>query len=380
VSSPSSPSRIPQWCWDVGASVFVLASAFAHVPSIHESRSTIGWIVSLLPVVLILFRRRFPWTVLVACVACYGILLFTDPGSPFAAVAVAISVYTVAAETNRRTTVLAAAGVVVVLLTVLWISTSVVLHPTSFQIAATTGFAAAVGDAVRSRRAYIAEITQRAIRAEQTREAEASRRVAEDRLRIARDLHDAVAHQISVISLNAAVASKSLDTQPEKAREALTTIRSASRRVLNDIGELLSTLRVPDENAVPTPTAGLALLPALVVEFAASGLQTTLREEPDVPPLPPAVDVVAYRVIQEALTNAHKHGTGARAHVLISRTASGVHLVVTNPVTTQEVPGIGTGHGLAGIRERVDSVRGTVTAGRTGDTYRLEADFPLEGP
>lgn len=253
------------------------------------------------------------------------------------------------------------------------------LYPLTALIVLTVGFFGAAGDAVRSRRAFIAGLTQRALDAEQAREAEASRRVAEDRLRIARDLHDAVAHQISVVSLNAGVASRALEDDPDTAREALATVRTAARRVLSEIGDLMSSLRAEDDGAARAPVPSLTRVAALTDDFEASGLLVTSRVDADVSALPAAVDVTAYRVIQEALTNAQKHGSDSRAHVLIERDAAGLRIVVSNPAATVPVTDATPGLGILGMRERVAAVGGTLQASREGGTFRVDVLLPIPG-
>lgn len=241
--------------------------------------------------------------------------------------------------------------------------------------------AGALGDAARSRREYIAAVTERAERAEQGRDEEARRRVAEERVRIARDLHDLVAHQISVISLSAGVASSALETKPERAREALTAIRGASRTVLADIGALMALLRSDDADGQRDlrPQEGLAGLGDLVGSFGQVGLRVEVIGDPGGVALSPATDLVAYLALQEGLTNAHKHGTGGRATVAVGSADGTAILTVANPLragNTQLVPG---GHGLRGLRERVSAVRGQVQASCSEGEFRLVISLPVDG-
>ncbi len=232
-----------------------------------------------------------------------------------------------------------------------------------------------LADSVRNRRAYIAEIVARADHAEATRESEAARRVSEERLRIARDLHDVVAHQISLISLNASVALAGLNAQSDPTRTALLAIKGASRRVLGDIGDLLAVLRSDDEASL-VPQPGLEQLPDLIDDFARAGLVVTVRHEGGVPRLTPTGDVVAYRAVQEALTNATKHGDGARAHLLVHSTAEQVRIVVTNPTAADAFAG--DGFGLSGMRERVAAVRGTMEIAIEAGVFRLAIVLPRD--
>lgn len=380
-ASPEIRARVwlPPWAWDGLGVLLVVASAFIHGFGVNEhitsDHSVVGWIAALAPAAAVPFRRRLPWAVLAVSAVCFGVLAFTGPLTPLSSAAVAIAVYTIAVGTDRRTAILTTVITIGLLAVVITIGRGAPLPPEIFQLVL-VAFGAALGDAVRTRRAYIEEITARAVHAEQTREAEASRRVAEDRLRIARDLHDVVAHQITVISLNAGVASSALESRPEVAREALATIRGASRHVLAEIGDLLATLRLADDTAT-RPAVGLDLLPALAEEFERSGLHVTRRVEGDLSRIPAAIDAVAYRVLQEALTNALKHGSEGHAHVWVSVQPGSVRLSVTNPVSGQGTSADAGGHGLLGMRERVASVRGTMTAVREGTTYRLACALPL---
>ncbi|GAA0966536.1 hypothetical protein GCM10009555_008660 [Acrocarpospora macrocephala] len=169
---------------------------------------------------------------------------------------------------------------------------------------------AAVGDAVRSRRALAVALEERARRAEEAAELESERRVAQERLRIARDVHDLVAHHIAVMNVQAAVAAQLLQSRPRAAAEALDHVGTAGRAVLDDLGTLLGLLRESgDQDLRPTP--GLADLERLIDSAAAAGLRVERTTQGSPRPLPAAVEVSAYRVVQEALTNAHKHGTGS---------------------------------------------------------------------
>ena len=385
--APAGPfqRRVPPWIGDVVAVVLVLAPTFAHYPgSPAVTGNLVGLVASVGGAAAMPFRRRWPIPVLALCVALFGLAAFTGTIAPGLVLASAIAMFAVAVRSDRRRTVIVAAVAAVTILALgLLAGIGSVFDPRAFQLAVTIAFAAAAGDAARSHRAYIDAITERALRAEETRESEARRRVAEDRLRIARDLHDTVAHQISVISLNAGVASSALESRPEAARDALAAIRSASRTVLGEIGDLLSVLRSEsDDPRSDTPTTapqpGLGRLDELIGRFEASGLDVTVRAEGDLERVPEAVDRVAYRVIQEALTNAHKHGSEHRAHLLVEVTADAARIVVTNPAGAG-VPAQGerAGHGLLGIRERVASVRGTVEIGPTAGGYRLATVLPL---
>ena len=375
--------RLPVWLPDVILGLIVVALAFAPSPvKEFTASSPVALVFVLLPIAILPWRRRWPLAVVIALLVDFAAAALAGTLSPGIAVALAAAVFHVAARGSRRRgfTVGACATAAIVLLAFLG-SVGSIVDPRILQFGLIVALGTAAGDGARSRRAYIAAIQERAERAERTREAEASRRVSEERLRIARDLHDAVAHQIAVISLNAGVASSAVDTRPDKAKESLATIRAAARTVLAEIGDLMTMLRADGAaDSTSRPQGGLDHLEELVHQFTASGLEVHTRIEGDPTRVSGAVSHVAYRVIQEALTNAHKHGTERRAHVLVHVGEHEVVVTVSNPMdtgTARERDAAGSGLGLVGLRERVASVRGTVSAGPATAGWKVEARLPL---
>lgn len=371
----------PRWVHDIVVAALVIVPAFGPVP-FPELRpsSPLVLLLVVLPAAVLPWRRRWPRTVLIACIALYLAALALGTLSPGAVVAMAIAAYGVADRVNRRAAAPLGIAAVAALMAASIIVTATTDRDTRFlQVGLAVALAGALGDAARSRRASVEAVIERARRAEQTREAEARRRVTEERLRIARDLHDAVAHQISVISLNAGVASSALETRPERAREALATIRTASREVLGEIGSML-TVPTPEETGI-REQPGLARLPDVIESVRVAGWDVVVRDEIglDTAVVPLGVDIVAYRVVQEGLTNALKHGSARRAHVLLRRDGNALEVVVTNP--WEHAPGAPdlppSGFGLVGLRERVDSVGGTLEAGSAPGGFRLAARLPL---
>ncbi|MGZ0712772.1 sensor histidine kinase (plasmid) [Coraliomargarita sp. W4R53] len=374
--------RIPLWVGDIIAAVFIVAAPF--IPFQGEAAATDPWalVVSIAPAALLPLRRRWPKSVLLACLLLYPLATMLSGPAPGVVIAISIATFGVANRSTRRMTLLAS------VLTAVAIALIALVDPASglidarvFQVVVTVAFSAAAGDATRSRREFIRAMTERAERAEATKEAEAKRRVAEERLRIARDLHDVMAHQIAVISLNAGVASATMAAQPEKAEQSLSTIRTAARTVLGEIGDLLEVLRT-DEDAVSAvvPQPGLSRLADLQRPFVEAGLAITVRVDGDLSLVSTAADLVAYRVVQEGLTNAHKHGAEHRAHVLIAVSGEALSVVITNPVGVDgETTSTGTGLGLVGLRERVASAHGTVETGPVPGGWRLAATLPTTG-
>src|SRR5215217_7262934 len=251
----------------------------------------------------LLFRRRWPARVLAVALACglaYGARTYPEGPSQLA---IYPALWTVALILPRRTAWVAAAG------TALAVAGSELFQygGTMFDgeplYAAVTVFAALWwGEAVRARRAYVAELRDRAERAERTREEEARRRVDEERMRIARELHDVVSHTIGVISVQAGVAAHLLRRRPDKAAESLDAIRQASDEALGELHAMLGVLRDGDGHgaqATLSPTPGLGELDALVAQAAGAGVEVRVSLEGG-PRLPPAVDLAAYRVVQES--------------------------------------------------------------------------------
>lgn len=389
VSPPAAPARagvarrrLPGWSGDLVAAVVVIVTTVGPLQRIVQDPTPLGYVLALVPAALMFARRYWPWAVLAACVATYIAATFVIGVSPFAALPTGIALFTIATRRARRTVIVTTLTLIAVMVPAAFLQESTEQHPFTVLVLATLAFFAAAGDATRTRREYIEQIVQRAELAEQTRDAEASRRVAEDRLRIARDLHETVAHQISVISLNAGVADRALITDPDTARAALATARTAARDVLGEIGSLLAALRTPEESAPRAPLAGIEDLGPLYASFAAAGLHVTTRDENVAPEdIPLAVDTTIYRLIQESLTNAGKHGTEGRAHVWLDQSDDTIHLIVTNPTSATDHPASEdssrAGHGILGMRERVAALGGTIDISRRGDTFRVNATLPL---
>ncbi|MFF8385517.1 sensor histidine kinase [Streptomyces kanasensis] len=333
-------------------------------------------------------RRRAPLRAL-AVTGAVTVAEFVagDPPAPVAMSAV-VALYTVASRTDRPTTWRVGLATMTVLTAVaMSFGSSPWYAQQNLGVFAWTGMAAAAGDAVRSRRAFVDAIRERADRAERTREEEARRRVAEERLRIARDLHDVVAHHIALVNVQAGVAAHVMDKRPDQAKEALAHVREASRSALDELRATVGLLRQSGDPEAPTePAPGLAVLDDLLDTFRNAGLPVRLARTDQDTHLPSAVDLAAYRIIQEALTNVRKHaGQGATAEVSVLRVGRTVEVTVlddgTAPVQAVGAPGAAGapgGHGLVGMRERVGALGGALTAGpRYGGGFRVQAILPL---
>ncbi|WP_055489671.1 sensor histidine kinase [Streptomyces sp. TP-A0356] len=334
----------------------------------------------------LVLRRRGPLAVLAFTTALSLVELVTaDPRTPVAMSAV-VALYSVAATTDRPTTWRVGLLTMTVLTGAAMLAGPLPWYAQeNLGLFAWTGMAAAAGDAVRSRRAFVHAIRERAERAERTREEEARRRVAEERLRIARDLHDVVAHHIALVNVQAGVAAHVMDKRPDQAKEALAHVRAASRSALDELRATVGLLRQSGDPEAPTePAPGLARLDELADTFRHAGLPVEVARADDGTALPAAVDLVAYRVIQEALTNVQKHaGRTAKAEVSVVRVGPNMEVTVLDNGTgvdtaDRDDDGHG-GHGLLGMRERVTALGGALTAGpRYGGGFRVHAILPVE--
>ena len=220
-------------------------------------------------------------------------------------------------------------------------------------------------------------IVRRRVLRERVLEVERDSAVAEERARIARELHDVVAHAISVVVLQARGGRKLLAEEPAAAREAFDVIEKVSEQALTEMRRLLGLLRQGDDELVLAPQPSLTRIDELVTGLKASGLPVEVTVEGEPAPLPPGVDVSAYRIVQEALTNALKHAGPARAHVFLRYGVDDLELEILDdgPGTGN---GGGSGHGLAGIRERVAVVGGELDSGhRPEGGYAVRARLPL---
>ncbi|MER6997803.1 sensor histidine kinase [Streptomyces sp. NPDC000410] len=376
----------------VGVLVCMVVASFAdpHGPHGPTFGSRTPEVRSVMLMVLaagtLVFRRRAPMAVLgVTGGLAFVELVVSDQRAPVAMAAV-IALYTVASRTDRPTTWRVGLLTMTVLTASAMLSGSAPWYSQeNLGVFAWTGMAAAAGDAVRSRRAFVDAIRERAERAERSRDEEAKRRVAEERLRIARDLHDVVAHHIALVNVQAGVAAHVMDKRPDQAKEALAHVREASRSALNELRATVGLLRQSGDPEAPTePAPGLAVLDELLGTFRNAGLPVELARTDHGTALPAAVDLAAYRIIQEALTNVQKHaGADAKAEVSVVRVGRTVEVTVLDNGAPEPAPapdedrGHG-GHGLIGMRERVTALRGTLTAGpRYGGGFRVQAILPV---
>lgn len=335
-----------------------------------------------LPAALVLFfRRRAPAATLAVSGGLTLALFAVDHSAGvIAAVAPAAALYSLAL-TRGRVHLIVATSVAVVAV----VAADVFLaggHALTLQTAAHVALVAVpllAAEALRNHRSYVRVLLERLELAERTREEEAQRRAEQERLRIARDLHDIVAHTLTTINVQAGVAAHLLDRDPSHAKGALTTIAAASHDALEELRTVLGVLRGPDGADAPLePVPGLASIDDLLQQARDTGMDARFAVAGEQPELvPDAVQLAAYRIVQESLTNARRHAPGAAATVNISYGASGLHLVVENEtVPGHESNGSSSGVGILGMRERAGALGGTLQAGSDHRAFRVIADLP----
>jgi signal transduction histidine kinase len=361
--------------------VVVTALPLATRPLTDGQRPSEVWAYLLVAAICVpfAFHRRYP--VAAISVACGALILYAAgryaayPGIPIFVLVAGISLH------STRSRALLAAGLGAVA-----ISVGVLLQPEGVATASTwvaSLLALAVawlwGENLRNRRARWAAMEERARRLEAEREERDRQAVTAERLRIARELHDVVAHSMSVIAVQSGVANHVIDSRPAQARQALATIEATSRSALVELRRLLGVLRQGDDPVASLePNPGLAELGRLADQIRSAGVEVDLTVEGEPGDLPPGVDLSAFRIAQEGLTNVLKHG-GGMAHVLVRYGPGAVAVEIADDgrAAEDDATGDGTGHGLIGMRERVAVFGGELSAGPVpGGGYRMAARLP----
>jgi signal transduction histidine kinase len=354
----------------IHGAVVVLLGGLYLATALHQSQGVPGVALALLQTTPLFWRRSHPFAVLaVVTVAGTAAGFAYELILPFAD---AVAVYTVASRTTRRQSALATAAAIAV------------MAPASVRVSdylrlVVVGAAWVVGDNLRTRHAYLLELEEKADRLEREREANIRRAAAEEQARISRELHDVIAHNVSVMTIQAAAARDVFDSDPGRAREALASIESTGRAALTELRRLLAAVR---DGGGPelAPQPGLHALDELVSQVRRSGLDVELNVEGEPPALPAALDLSAYRIVQEALTNTLKHASAQRAWVDVRYGVQEVDVSVRDDGTGPAPNGGGNGRGLVGMRERVELFGGRLEAGpRPGGGYAVSARLPFGG-
>lgn len=368
----------------VFAGIAFAGLAMAPQQAEFEDPDVVAGVLALGQTLPLALRRRAPGAVLVAVwLATAGYLALGYPPSTPVFLGAIAATYAVAAYGRGRTPLAGAIFVAGALaaLAVAGAAAEADWGLVDFAAGALAFLTAWVlGDRVRTRRAYTAALEDRAVRLEREREAEAKAAVLDERNRMARELHDVVAHGVSVIVVQATAARRVLPNDVAAAEEALASIEATGRTALSELRTLLGALRTDDELGSLRPQPDLAALPELVERTRLAGLPVELRIAGNRRPLTPGVDVSAYRIVQEGLTNVLKHAPGARATVVVGYEDDGLRVEVSDdgpaaPVESRD----GAGHGLMGMRERVVLLGGDLTAGPLPEGgFAVRAFFPLQ--
>jgi signal transduction histidine kinase len=387
-----------------GVDVFwaVLLLGMSAVAGVGEYLDHHEWSVALVPIALaqstvVALRRRHPEMMLLLAIA-FGVAqvvcgVRVNPGD----FAMLVIIYTVAGGGDRRYSRIALVGGLFAspIAALRWpagtaqgrdVSTTGAVFQAVVMIIPFV-LAWVLGDSMRTRRAYYAELEERAARLEREREAQSKVAVAAERARIARELHDVVAHNVSVMIVQADGAAYVLDSSPDQAKQALETISTTGRQALAEMRRLLGVLRSSDgESGEYGPQPGVDQLSELVEQCRGAGLPVNFQVAGAPRPLPKGVELTAYRIVQEALTNTRKHG-GPTAQALVRLTYGDCDL---DMLIEDDGRGAerelytaggadGLGHGLIGMRERIGMVGGTLDAGpRPGGGFRVSAVLPLK--
>ena len=397
------PFRLPAWALDLLLAVFVtvmqvqgtVSRTHADPAGVLRPLSDLGHLGYVLLIVggaVVAVRRRWPVAVFAVAaltsVAYYSLDFPDGPGW----LGLFVALYTVTAlGDGRRSLVTAAAGIAV--LAVCWLVAGADVEPRAaigwvfFRIGASV-MSAALGESVRSRRVIATEALDRAELAERTREQEARARVDAERLRIAREVHDTVAHAIAIINVQSGVTAHVLDKRPDRARAALEAIEQTSSRALQEMRTILGVLCDSGDDRVPYP--GVGQIGELAAEARAAGLDVDLEAAPAPAAVPSAVGGAVYRIVQESITNVLRHAGPTRVRVAVDYGEDVVRVRVSDegpggpvPRARHDGPAVadsGPGRGIAGMRERCRLLGGDLEAGsRPGGGFLVTAQLPLSG-
>ena len=390
------PFRLPVWAQDLLLALFVTVMQIqGTVSRTHGDPASVlrplsdlghlGYGLLIAGGAVVAVRRRLPVAVFAVTAVCsvvyYGLDFPDGPGW----LGLFVALYTLTAVGDgRRSVVTAGAGIAV--LAVCWLVAGADIEPRAavgwvfFRIGAAV-MSAALGESVRSRRFIAIEALQRAELAERTRDQEARARVDEERLRIAREVHDTVAHAIAIINVQSGVTAHVLDKRPDRAREALETIERTSSRALREMRTLLGVLRDDGDERVPYP--GLGQIGELTVAAREAGLEVRVSADPAPAAVPSAVGGAVYRILQESITNVLRHAGPTRVTVAVDYDADAVRVRVSDagPAAGDRTPDAGgPGRGIAGMRERCRLLGGDLDAGPLPDGgFAVTARLPLTG-
>ena len=372
----------------LAVALFVTAIAsLSSLPDFGTTRPLDGLGVALIgtQTLTLAWRRKYPVVTLVVVVGAFSIDRGLNYPSSWAVFGIAIAIYTIGAELSARRSLIV--GGITIGVVVVWTAVGVMTTSLPGSVILTiSGFMLlpfVLGREARRREQRALEYEARAIRAEFDREMRATEAVRLEQARIARELHDVVAHEVTLMTIQAAAANRVLEVSPHEAREAMLTVEEAGHRALTEMRRLLSLLRSGSESDLG-PQPGLDDLAILAKQLGEAGLVVDLAVEGEQRILPIGVDVNAYRIIQESLANTVKHGgPGAKAGVVVHYGEDELSIAVCDDGrgAAEGLSRNGTGQGIIGMKERVALLDGTLEAGpKSGGGYRVRGRIPLGKP
>jgi signal transduction histidine kinase len=365
------------------AAAMALTIGIAEEDDPTRSPDALAYLLGITVAALLLLRRRWPLGVLIATVGVLSVYFGLDYPAFSPALPLAVPAYSAAAAGRGLWAAVILAAFVVLGGTVARLdegdSLADVLRTSLITDSALLAAVLLLGEAVRNRRAWAEEVRRRLLRAEEDQEREAERRVQQERLRIAREMHDVLAHTIAAINVQAGVGADVIDDSPAKARASLRDIRRQSRDAMAELRATVGVLREGATDVPLAPAPGLAELDGLVETAARAGLRVDVSIAGTARPLPGAVDLAAYRIVQEALTNVVRHAHASTARVSVGYDPAAVVLEVQDNGSgdANGATAAHDGHGLIGMRERAAAVGGTLQAGAApGGGFRVHARLP----
>ncbi len=351
-----------------------LAGRSAHLFSPKAPLDALDWLLLVVGPAALVVRRRYPVAVLWVTFA----VVIPASGSGFSHFSFVVAVF-VAAVAGRRYWAWGALALAYVW--VVWLAPLAYGYrvPPLTDVLLLAGWLVALVIAAEATRIR----AERAAATRSGRKSDEQRRQSEERLRVARDLHDVVGHNISLINVQASMGLDLMDTQPEQARAALRAIKSASKEALEELRTMLAALRRDDDVAPRSPAPGLARLSELVELTRAAGLIVEVEVSGKSPPLPAAVDIGAFRIIQESLTNVARHAGPTRVKVRVTYDNEDLCVEIDDDGTARANgdAAVGTGSGITGMRERAGALGGQLSAGfRRDGGFRVSARLPVRSP
>lgn len=338
---------------------------------------------SLLWTLPLLARRRLPFAAPVFAFAAQAGSAFADPtlGAETTAFLALLLAFWVVGAYNERTQAIAGTAIGLAAIVVIARVDERLGLEEAVSGVLFGGTVALIAYALQRRRQRAVELERRAELLEREREDAERAAIAEERRRIARELHDVIAHSITLMTVQAGAARLLLADEPQRAREPVLAVEETGRRALGELRRLLGVIRSDETEAVLAPQPGLARLDDLMGQARRAGLPVDLAIAGEPRALPPGLDLAAYRIVQEALTNARRHAGPAHAHVVVRYESESLELEVTDDGRTAATYSDGGGHGLVGMRERVALYDGTLEAGRRPEGgFAVRVRLPVGGP